>query len=52
MIPAKTIDQADIDRFILSDSPEEIASRVREVAMRRFGLRKGPVAKPKWWLFE
>jgi uncharacterized protein (TIGR00730 family) len=52
MIPEKTIDQADIDRFILSDSPEEIAGRVREVAMRHFGLQKGPVAKPKWWLFE
>jgi uncharacterized protein (TIGR00730 family) len=52
MIPEKTIDQSDIDRFILSDSPEEIAGRVREVAMRHFGLRKGPVAKPKWWLFE
>jgi uncharacterized protein (TIGR00730 family) len=52
MIPGRTIDQADIDRFILSDSPEEIAARVREVAMQHFGLRKGPVAKPRWWLGE
>ncbi|MBL8853966.1 MAG: TIGR00730 family Rossman fold protein [Planctomycetaceae bacterium] len=52
MLKEKTIDAADIDRFILSDSPTEIASRVRELAMQRFGLRKGPAAKPKWWLGE
>jgi hypothetical protein len=52
MIREKTIDGTDIDRFILSDSPTEIAARVREVAMQHFGLRKGPIAKPKWWLGE
>lgn len=52
MLKEKTIDAADVDRFILSDSPVEIASRVRELAMERFGLRKGRAAKPKWWLGE
>lgn len=52
MLKEKTIDRADIDRFILSDSPAEIAARVREVAMQHFGLRKGAPAKPKWWLGE
>jgi uncharacterized protein (TIGR00730 family) len=52
MLKEKTIDRLDIDRFILSDSPVEIASKVREVAMQHFGLRKGRVSKPKWWLGE
>ncbi len=51
MIKQGTIDANDVDRFIVSDSPEQIAHRISEVAMRRFGLRKG-VAKPRWWLFE
>lgn len=51
MVPDKTIDQSDIDRFILSDSPQEIAKRIRDVALQHFGLRKGP-AKPRWWLGE
>jgi uncharacterized protein (TIGR00730 family) len=46
-----TIDVSDVDRFIVSDSPEQIAHCISEVAMRRFGLRRG-VAKPRWWLFE
>ncbi|MBL8890784.1 MAG: TIGR00730 family Rossman fold protein [Planctomycetaceae bacterium] len=52
MLKEKTIDHSDIDRFILSDSPAEIAAKVREVGMQHFKLRKGPVAKPKWWLGE
>ncbi|HMO14834.1 MAG TPA: TIGR00730 family Rossman fold protein [Pirellulaceae bacterium] len=51
MVTGKTIDQADVDRFILSDSPKEIASKVRAEAMDRFGLRKTK-AKPHWWLGE
>ncbi len=52
MIQEKTIGQEDIDRFILSDSPAEIATKVRELALSHFGLRKGPVSKPRWWLGE
>ena len=51
MVVGKTIDQADVDRFIISDSPTEIAARVREVALQRFGLSKKR-AKPHWWLGE
>jgi uncharacterized protein (TIGR00730 family) len=45
------IDESDVDRFIVSDSPSHIAHCVSEVAMRHFGLRRG-VSKPRWWLFE
>jgi uncharacterized protein (TIGR00730 family) len=51
MIKEKTIDQADVDRFIISDSPAEIAKSLREFAMKEFGLRHG-LPKPRWWLFE
>lgn len=51
MVAGRTIDQADVDRFILSDDPAEIASKVRKVAMSHFGLTvKKP--KPRWWLGE
>ena len=51
MVKNKTIDAADVDRFIVSDSPEEIASIVGKIAREKFGLRDtGP--KRKWWLFE
>lgn len=51
MVAGRTIDQEDVDRFILSDSPKEIAQRVREVALANFGLRAAP-GKPHWWLGE
>ena len=51
MLNHKTIDAADIERFIVSDSPEEIAQTIREVGMEQFGLRHR-VGKPKWWLLE
>lgn len=51
MVVDGTIDKSDIDRFILSDDPEEIAEQVASVAMKRFGLKRGK-PKPRWWLGE
>jgi uncharacterized protein (TIGR00730 family) len=51
MVAQKTIDQTDVDRFILSDSPAEIASLLSEAAKKKFGLEHG-VMKPRWWLLE
>lgn len=51
MVKHKTIDQADVDRFFISDSPEEVAAIISEVASKRFGLQKAPT-KPRWWLLE
>jgi uncharacterized protein (TIGR00730 family) len=51
MVVDGTIDVADVDRFILSDDPQEIASQVASVAMKRFGLKRGK-PKPRWWLGE
>jgi hypothetical protein len=52
MVKEGTIGQVDIDRFILTDDPKEIAHRIAEVATRDFGLRRGKKPKPRWWLFE
>jgi uncharacterized protein (TIGR00730 family) len=51
MVAGKTIDQVDVDRFIVSDSPKEIAHLLSEAAKKKFGLEHG-VLKPKWWLLE
>jgi uncharacterized protein (TIGR00730 family) len=46
-----TLSTADVDRFHVIDSPEEIAALVSEIAVKRFGLSH-EVPKPRWWLFE
>ena len=51
MLRERTIEKEDIDRFIVSDSPQEVAELCREVGMTQFGLTHGP-KKPRWWLLE
>lgn len=46
-----TISVADVDRFHISDSPEEIAGIVSDAATKKFGLQQG-IPKPHWWMFE
>ncbi|HEY1907039.1 MAG TPA: TIGR00730 family Rossman fold protein [Myxococcaceae bacterium] len=52
LVPARTIDAADVDRFRLTDSPEEAAEYVREVALKRFGLSTRRRMRRRWWLLE
>ncbi|MEO8874024.1 MAG: LOG family protein, partial [Polyangiaceae bacterium] len=52
MVAAGTIAAADVDRWIVTDSPGEAVEIIRERAMRQFGLTYGPRAKPRWWLGE
>ncbi len=51
MLANNTIDQVDIDRFIITDSPRDIAHILSEVAKKKFGLQHG-IIKPRWWLLE
>jgi uncharacterized protein (TIGR00730 family) len=49
MVPEGTIDPADPDRFLVTDSPDEAVRYVLEVATQRFGLiwrRRRPIASP------
>src|SRR5208283_3465701 len=42
LLTEATIDAADVDRLILSDSPREAVSLIRESATKQFGLVYGP----------
>ena len=50
MVPEGTIDQEDVDRLIVTDSPDEAVSRVLDSARTKFGLEWEP--KPSWILRE
>lgn len=45
---AGTVDEADVRRLILTDSPKEAVELIRDRAMRDFGLTYGPVMKRHW----
>jgi uncharacterized protein (TIGR00730 family) len=51
LVPARTIDPADVDRFVLTDSPDEAAALIRSTALEKFGLTAGKPVR-RWWLFE
>ena len=52
LIPEGTIDPTDLDRWIVTDTPEEAVERIRDSAMREFGLTYGPRARPSRVLGE
>jgi hypothetical protein len=52
LLAAGTIDQADVIRWRITDSPQEAVDTIRERAMKQFGLTYGPRARPRWWLGE
>ncbi len=52
LLPAGTIDAADVDRITLTDSPSEAVAFVRDTAMRDFGFTYGPRPKRRWYLGE
>lgn len=52
MVKQKTIDQADVDRLIVTDSAVEAVIAITDVAKRRFGLTYGTRMKPRWILGE
>lgn len=47
-----TIDPVDLERFYVTDSPEEAASRIRDVALANFGLRYRKPPRRRRILFE
>ncbi|HEX2929014.1 MAG TPA: TIGR00730 family Rossman fold protein [Candidatus Binatia bacterium] len=48
MVAEKTIDQADVDRLIVTDSAGEAVEAITDVFKRRFGLTYGTRVKPRW----
>lgn len=47
-----TIDPADADRILVTDSAEEAVKSITDIALQRFGLTYGPRARPRWYLGE
>jgi uncharacterized protein (TIGR00730 family) len=52
LLKAGTIDPPDVDRFIVSDSPEEVVNRIAEQVIPRYNLRFGARPKRRWWFAE
>ncbi len=52
LLPAGTIDAPDVDRVTVTDSVPEAVARIRDAALRDFGLTYGPRPKPRWYLGE
>ena len=52
LVKEKTIDQADVDRLIVTDSPREAVALITAVAMGQFGLSYGSHIKRRWYLGE
>jgi uncharacterized protein (TIGR00730 family) len=49
---AGAIDDKDVDRFIMTDSPAEVAAIARSRGMAQFNLTEGPRMRRRWWLLE
>ena len=52
MVIEHTIDRADVERFIVTDSPAEAVASLAEVARRRFEATRGPRMRPRLLLGE
>lgn len=52
LVSAATIDPADVERLVVTDSPGEAVELVLERATRQFGLRYGARVKARWFLGE
>jgi hypothetical protein len=50
LLAAGTIDGVDVDRFLLTDSPAEVAAIVRDRMLRDFGFKYAPAKR--WFLGE
>lgn len=52
MLQEGTIDPFDINRILVTDSPEEAVEFIIGAAQKRFGLSYGPRPRRRWYLFE
>ena len=52
LLASSTVDATDIERLVVTDSPQEAAAVIRDAAVSRFGLKYGRAPKRRRWLFE
>jgi hypothetical protein len=49
LIREGTIEPADIQRLLVTDSLEEAVAAIKTTALQRFSLTYGPKLKKHWW---
>jgi hypothetical protein len=52
LIARGAIEAGDIDRVLLTDSPEEAVAHALSTATAKFGLRYAARPRRRWWLLE
>jgi uncharacterized protein (TIGR00730 family) len=52
LVAQGTIDRADLERFVVTDSPADAVAAITGVALSRFGLVYGPRPRRRWYLAE
>src|ERR1044072_6209426 len=52
LVKEKTIEQADVNRLIVTDSPRDAVALITEIAMGQFGLSYGSRIKRRWYFGE
>lgn len=52
LVAERTVDPEDVERFIVTDSPEEAVELITQTALARFGLTYGTQPRRRWFLWE
>jgi uncharacterized protein (TIGR00730 family) len=52
LVRSGAVDSTDVDRLVVTDSPAEAISLVRDCAVQQFGLSYGPRARRRWYFGE
>jgi uncharacterized protein (TIGR00730 family) len=52
LVAVGTIDQADYDRIVVTDSPDYAMKHIANAAVNEFGFQWRPRVKPRWYLGE
>jgi uncharacterized protein (TIGR00730 family) len=52
LVAEGTVDEADVERIIVTDSPADAVAAVRDTGLTRFALSYGPHARPRRFLGE
>ena len=52
LVSERTVEPEDVDRFIVTDSPEEAVELIIQTALARFGLTYGTTPRRNWLLGE
>ena len=52
LVKVGTIDQTDLDRILVTDSPQRAMTHIAHAAVEEFGFTWKPRVKPKWYLGE